>query len=249
MEHRQQVGDELIGARQRRGAEADVVGPHPEALGDAARGPHRRLVGQAGPFGTPRRPRRIREVRDVRLRDDVGRRRRGLGQYVTPAERAVLGPVEAEVVLDRRQVGAMAVDGVEVVAGVDEHARRGVVDVVVQAVRVLEVDEGADGPQSPRPEHRQEVVEPVVGEDADPVAGADTERAQGAGHLVGGGDGLRVGQAAVPIHPMERRSVGRPAGSVGEEIEDAHPCHCPRRAVPDILARDRTSGCSSPEPW
>src|ERR1700730_9409504 len=99
---------------------------------------------------------------DVGLVDlDVGYRTSSV-EEVLPYQGAVLGSVEADEMADTREGTPMAFDRRMVVPGVDEHAGVAVVEVVVERVGVGDVDQGGDGAEPPRAEHRHHVVHPVV---------------------------------------------------------------------------------------
>ena len=174
VQHREQVGDQLVGARQRRRPEADIVGPHAQAFGDATGRPHRRLVGEAGT---------LRRALTCPRCTTGGRRRsprpvggRSGAVPAAPPNRPLRPAARRSTRSARPRAGsAVALDRGEVVAGVDEDPWAGVVDVVVERVRVLQVDQCGDRAQTPRSEHGGEVVETVVREDADAVAAADAE--------------------------------------------------------------------------
>ena len=158
---------------------------------------------------------------DVGLLDPVGGRSGSYLQQLRPSDGSVLRPVEAHVVLDRGQVRPVALDGVEVVARVDEDTRAGVVDVVVERVRVLQVDQCGDGTQTPGTEHGGEVVQTVVREDPDAVAAFDAEGRQPGGDTVHGLHGFGVAESPRPLDPVQRTPFRGPVRPIDEHVEDA----------------------------
>ena len=110
----------------------------------------------------------------------------------------------------------MTVDGGKVIAGVDQHAGRRVVDKVIQLVGILHVDQGDHCPQAPRPEHRQQIVKPIVRKNANPVAPLHIKRRQRPGYPFHRGHGFGIGQRPIPFDPAQGRGIGRPLRPGGQ---------------------------------
>jgi hypothetical protein len=79
-------------------------------------------------------------------------------------------------VLNGPHVGAVALDGVVEVVGVDEDRRCGVVRVVGQLISDLNADVGTYSSCLPGTEHRYDVVEATVGEQSHAVTLSHAER-------------------------------------------------------------------------
>ena len=221
-ERRQQVGDELVGAGERGGAEGDVARSQPQALADAAGSADGGLVAQAGALRLARRARGVGQVGDGGLVAGIGRGGQGCRQHLRQGEGAVLRPVHAQAGADRSDRLAGRGHLRRHVVGVDHCARRVVGEIVGQFVGKLHVHQRGDGADPPCSQHRHDVVEPVMGEDRDTIPLSHAEIVQGAGHAVHGIDGPGIGQAAVAIDPVEGGPLGMALGAEGEETMHQH---------------------------
>jgi hypothetical protein len=101
---------------------------------------------------------------------------------------------------------------------VDENSGCAVVQVVIERINVLDVNVRGDCAKAPSSKHRQDVVETIVGKDANSISLPYAEGCQRARHAVHGRGGFRISHLSVAVDPVEGTLVRPPVRAVDHEL-------------------------------
>lgn len=152
----------------------------------------------------------------------VGRGREASGHEVRQGMGTFLRPIHADEMTDRGRCGRRLADRFGHVVRVDDNGGFVIGEIVGKLVGELDVDQSRDRADAPSPEHGDQIVEPVMGENRDSIPLADAEFGKGASHALHRLRCLGVNEGSVAVDPAPRNPFGASHGSVEKKLMYEH---------------------------